>query len=194
MSMRSTLGTIFLSLGISITVGFPDTLRSAPPGKSPSATKLNEGREPGSLTLVNESGAVTTLSRESFAKLPRRTVKAKDHSGASATFEGVSLAEALHEAKVALGKELKGALLANYVLVEAVDGYRVSFSLPEVDPTMTDKVVLIADRKHAKTLDAREGPYRLVVPHDKKHARWVRQVTRIVVQTPREAAPRTKGE
>ena len=194
MSMRSILGALFLSLGISITVGFPETLWSAPPGKSPSATKPKEDREPGSLTLVNESGAVTTLSRESFAKLPRRTVNAKDHSGASATFEGVSLAEALRQAKVTLGKELKGALLANYILVEAADGYRVSFSLPEVDPTMTDKVVLIADRKDAKPLDAREGPYRLVVPHDKKHARWVRQVMRIAVQSPPEAAPRTKGQ
>src|SRR5579864_681568 len=121
MSMRSILGAIFLSFGISIIVGFPETLRSAPPGTSPSATKPKEGREPGSLTLVNESTAVTTISHESFAKLPRRTVKAKDHSGASATFEGVSLAEALHEAKVTLGKELKGALMANYVLVEAAD-------------------------------------------------------------------------
>jgi DMSO/TMAO reductase YedYZ molybdopterin-dependent catalytic subunit len=121
-------------------------------------------------------------------------VKAKDHSGASATFEGVSLAEALREAKVTLGKELKGALLANYILVEAADGYRVSFSLPEVDPAMTDNVILIADRKNAKPLDAREGPYRLVVPHDKKFARWVRQATRISVQSPPKAAPRTEGE
>ncbi len=173
---------------------FTDPVRSAPPGKPPSATKPKAKTEPGSLTLVNESGRVTALSRESFAKLPRRTMKAKDHSGASATFEGVSLAEALREAKVSLGKELKGALLANYVLVEAADGYRVSFSLSEVDPAMTDKVVLIADRKDDKMLDAREGPYRLVVPHDKKHARSARQVTRISVQSPPEEAPPMKGE
>jgi hypothetical protein len=69
--------------------------------------------------------------------------------------------------------------LANYLLVEAKDGYRVIFALPEVDPTMSDNLVLFADTKDGKALDDKEGPYRIVVPHEKHHPRWIRQVIRI---------------
>jgi hypothetical protein len=180
-------------LVLTTTVGIHENLCSAPPEKRQTQA-LSEGKLSGSLDLVNESGAVTTISPESFAKLARQTVKAKDHSGESSTYEGVSLAEALRSANVSMGKELKGKLLANYILVEAADGYRVVFSLAEIDPSMSDNVVLIADRKDAKLLDAKEGPYRLVVPHDKKYARWVRQVTRISVQSAAEANGRAKGK
>ncbi len=61
-------------------------------------------------------------------------------------------------------------------VVQAADGYRVVFSQPDI----TDHVVLLADRNDGKPLDAKEGPYRLVVPHDKRHMLLVRQVTKVV--------------
>jgi hypothetical protein len=106
----------------------------------------------------------------------------------------VLLSDALEAAKVTLGKDLKGSLLANFLLVEARDGYKVVFSLPEVDPSMTDGRVLLADRKDSKPLDTNEGPYRLVMPQEKKHARWVRQVRRITVRTSSSSQPSTKGK
>jgi DMSO/TMAO reductase YedYZ molybdopterin-dependent catalytic subunit len=39
--------------------------------------------------------------------------------------------------------------------------------------------VLLADTADGKPLPPQAGPLRLVVPDDKRHARWVRQVTRI---------------
>jgi hypothetical protein len=147
---------------------------------------------PAALTAVNEKGKTTAFTAEALAKLPRQTVKATDHSGTPATYEGVSLAEVLRAAGVTLGKDLKGPLLANCLVVEAADKYKVVFSLPEIDPEVTDQVVLLADRKDGKALDAKEGPYRLVVPHDKRYMRWVRQVTRIGVQGVTEAAPGKK--
>jgi hypothetical protein len=146
----------------------------------------------GALTLVNEAGTETALSPAEFAKLPRKTVKAKDHSGVAATYEGVLLADVLQAGKVTLGKDLKGPLLAHCLLVEAADGYQVVFSLPEIDPSVTDNLVLVADRKDDKPLDAKEAPYRLVVPQEKKHARWVRQVTRISVRTTAGIGGRSK--
>jgi hypothetical protein len=196
-SMRGrTAGKTFLllaglSLGFCLAVGLSEPL-SGSLEKPSLAKKAEEGKDAGSLTLVNESGAVTTLSPQDFAKLPRQTVRAKDHSGAFATYEGVSLAKVLQAAKVALGKDLKGPLLAHCLLVEAADGYRVVFSLPEVDPSMTDNLVLLADRKDAKPLDTKEAPYRLVVPHDKRYSRWVRQVTRISVQATTDLRTRSK--
>ena len=136
----------------------------------------------GALKVENEKGKETALSPEAFAKLPRQTVKVKDAKGNPATYEGVLLGEVLRSAGATLGKDLRGPLLANYLLVEAADGYRVVFALPEVDPDMTDKVVLLADRKDGKPLLGGEGPYRLVVPDDKRPMRWVKQVARISVR------------
>jgi hypothetical protein len=144
-----------------------------------------------SLAVVNELGKSVTFTDEVWRKLPRKNVEAKDHSGALAVYEGVVLASVLAEAGVKLGKDLRGPRLALTLLVEAEDGFRVAFSLAEIDPDMTDRVVLLADRKDGKALDAREGPLRLVVPQDKRHSRWVRQVLRIRVQgsTPNAAKP-----
>jgi hypothetical protein len=143
---------------------------------------VDEKQEAGSLTVINESGQRTAYSAEAFAKLPRQTLKAKDHAGVLATYEGVHLADLLRKADVALGKDLKGPLLANCLVVQAADGYRVVFSLPEIDPESTENVVLVADRKDGKPLDAKQGPYRLVVPRDKRYSRWVRQVTGFSIQ------------
>jgi hypothetical protein len=144
-----------------------------------------------SLKMVNEKGKETVLSAEALAKLPRLTVLVKDRHGNSATYEGPALAEVVRSAGITLGKELRGPLLANYLLVEAADGYQVVFAVPEIDPEMTSKVVLLADRKDGKPLSAVEGPYRLVVPDEKRPARWVRQVVRISVG---RASPRAAND
>jgi hypothetical protein len=84
---------------------------------------------------------------------------------------------------VTFGQATRGAALANYVLVEAADGYRIVFALPEVDPSFTDAVLLVADRRDGKPLDKDEGNLRLIVPHEKRHARWIRQVLGISLRT-----------
>jgi hypothetical protein len=64
-------------------------------------------------------------------------------------------------------------------LVEAADGYRVLFSIAELDAKFTDRTVIVADQKDGQLLPASEGPYRLIVPGEKRPARWARQVIRI---------------
>jgi hypothetical protein len=141
----------------------------------------NEQKEVKQLIVISEPGKPTIVSAENFAKMRRQTVKAKDHSGTLVTYEGVALADILGQAGVPLGKELKGPRLANCLLVEAADGYRVVFALPEIDPAMTDNIILLADRRDGQALDAKHGPYQLVVPHEKRQSRWVRQVTKMSV-------------
>jgi DMSO/TMAO reductase YedYZ molybdopterin-dependent catalytic subunit len=46
---------------------------------------------------------------------------------------------------------------------------------------MTDKQVILAYRKDGADLDAACGPLRLVVPDEKRQARWVRQVAELEV-------------
>jgi DMSO/TMAO reductase YedYZ molybdopterin-dependent catalytic subunit len=113
---------------------------------------------------------------DDLAALPRREVRTCDHDGTEATFAGVALADLLQLAGVPLGEKLRGSNMALYLLVEAADGYRVVFALPELDPAFTERVVLLADHRDGQPLAATEGPLRLVVPDEKRHARWVRQV------------------
>jgi len=113
---------------------------------------------------------------EDLATLPRREVRARDRDGAEATFAGVALVDLLRLAGVPLGDKLRGSNLALYLLIEAADGYRVVFALPELDPAFTERVVLLADHRDGQLLAETEGPLRLVVPGEKRYARWVRQV------------------
>jgi hypothetical protein len=71
--------------------------------------------------------------------------------------------------------------MALCLLVQAADEYRVVFALPELDPAFTDKQIVLAFLKDGKALDGREGPYRLVIPDEKRMARWARQVTTLKI-------------
>lgn len=82
----------------------------------------------------------------------------------------------LEKAGIAFGESLKGKRMASCLLVEAADGYRVVIALPEVDPGFTDKQILLVDKRETHPLDDKEGPYRIVIPDEKRMARWVRQV------------------
>ena len=119
---------------------------------------------------------------DDLAALPRREVRARDRDGTEATFAGVALVDLLRAAGVPLDAELRGSNMAMYLLVEAADDYRVVFALPELDPAFTERVILLADRRDGQPLAAAEGPLRLVVPDEKRHARWVRQVRSCTVR------------
>jgi hypothetical protein len=85
----------------------------------------------------------------------------------------------LEKGGIQFGDTLRGKRMASCLLVEAADGYRVVIALPEIDPAFSDKQFILAYLKDGKTLDAKEGPYRIVIPDEKRMARWVRQVARL---------------
>jgi hypothetical protein len=66
-------------------------------------------------------------------------------------------------------------------VAEAADGYRVVIALPEMDPAFTDKEIVLAFLKDGKPLDEKEGPYRIVIPDEKRPARWIRQLTALKI-------------
>ena len=114
--------------------------------------------------------------------LPRHTVSAEDH-GARITFEGVLLRDVLAKAGVALGEKLHGpTALTSFVLATALDHYQVIFSIAELDAGFTDQIILLADRRDGKPLGAGAGPLQIVVPHEKRAGRWIRQVNRLEVR------------
>jgi hypothetical protein len=125
------------------------------------------------LIVENEAGKQTQLTRSDLEALPRIKVT----TGTASTFEGVALGALLAKAGVGFGETLRGKRMASCLLVEAADGYRAVIALPELDPAFTDKQIVLAFLKDGKPLDDKEGPYRIVIPDEKRMARWVRQVT-----------------
>jgi hypothetical protein len=135
-----------------------------------------------------------TVTAADIGKLPKQTVKVKTTTGVAA-FEGVALRDVLALTGVLFGQKLHGARLMVFVVVEGAppplgtqfnqengDTYRALFSLPELDPTFSDgPPAILAITQDGKPLNREDGPYRLVVPEDKRQSRWVKDVKMIWV-------------
>jgi hypothetical protein len=132
------------------------------------------------LTFQAENGKQTVLSRAEIEALPHVKVTTTA-AGVSTTFDGVLLRNLLEKAGVGFGETLRGKRMASCLLVEAADGYRVVIALPELDPAFTDKQILLAFLKEGKPLDNKEGPYRIVIPDEKRMARWIKQVATLKI-------------
>jgi len=133
------------------------------------------------LTVQTDSGKQVVLNRSDLETLPHIKVTAAEHSSGPVNFEGVTLKSVLEKAGVAFGESMKGKRLTNRLLVEAADGYRAVIALPELDPAFSDKQALLAFLRDGKPLGEKEGPYRIVIPDEKRKARWVRQVTTLKI-------------
>jgi len=130
-------------------------------------------------------GALTTpltISLEDLKKMPRKTLRVENaHAKRTEVYEGVPLEALLQKAGVPQGEQVRGAAMASYVLVEAADDYQVVFSLAELDSSFQDSEVLMADTMDGAPLPPDQGPFKLVAPHEKRPARWVKMVKSITV-------------
>lgn len=138
---------------------------------------------------VKVSGEVTkplTLYVEDLGKMKQIPVEFKDRGGNLRHFTGVSLLDILGQAGVTLGKELRGENLTKYMMVKCADGYEVLFSLAEFDSSFTDRKIALVFQSDGKPLSATEGPFRVIVPGEKKPARSCLQVTELVIRYARE--------
>ena len=131
------------------------------------------------ITVEGEVRTPLKLSMEDLSKMEQTEVTAKDRDNKDHTFKGVRLAAILNLAGVTMGKELRGENLTKYILLKAADGYEVIFSLPEVDPEFMGQTVILAYLVDGNPLKKGEGPFRIIAPNDKKHARWIRQLRSI---------------
>jgi DMSO/TMAO reductase YedYZ molybdopterin-dependent catalytic subunit len=114
--------------------------------------------------------------QNSWPRCPALSMKVTDHSGSESLFDGIPARELLRLTGAPLGKGLSGKNLSLYVVAEAADGYAAVYALAEFDSAFTDAFILIANRRNGKALSADEGPLRVVVPWEKRQARWVRQL------------------
>jgi len=129
-----------------------------------------------SLQVIDADGHAKTFTAAEIAALPHVSVQVSDH-GTSAQFEGVPLHVVLPAAGIKLEQEMRGPRMAEVLVVEATDNYKVVFALAELDPAFATREIILADKRDGKPLDAREGPFRVVAPGDKRPARWIRNAT-----------------
>jgi hypothetical protein len=131
---------------------------------------------------------VTVAGRDSVVLTPAE-VKALPRAKATITvkgqpvvYEGAVLHEALLKAGVVSGDRLMGRYLNQIVIARAADGYSSILSLAETDPIYRANPVILADTVNGHPLDAREGPYRMVVDGDLRPSRSPRAVVSLEVK------------
>ncbi|MEQ1353940.1 MAG: hypothetical protein ABLT11_07970, partial [Candidatus Acidiferrum sp.] len=125
------------------------------------------------------------VTPEEFRALPHVTVKVRNgDSDADENYSGVLLAVLLAKVNAPTGHELRGESMTCYVVATGMDGYSVVLSLAEVDPDFRAGQVIVADSRDGKPL-GKSRPYQLIVPDDKRPARWVHNLNFIAVQQAR---------
>ena len=135
------------------------------------------------LRVTSPTGQSIELSAHDLDAMPRETVNVVDEKGDHAIYEGVPVIEILRRAGTPSGHDLRGKQITLYLLVGASDGYHTVFAIAELEPAFSDRHILLADRRDGKALSSNEGPFRIVAPEEKRHARWVRNVISLTVKS-----------
>ena len=130
----------------------------------PTAARVKMSRRrPRSYSAWGKVPRPLKLTAEELAGCPGRHSMPRIVTGRRRSSRGFPVVAVLKAAGIKFGSDLRGPALANYLVVEATDGYRAVFSLPEIDPDFTDHILLLADRRDGKPLGKNEGPLRVVV-------------------------------
>ncbi|MGC1687248.1 MAG: molybdopterin-dependent oxidoreductase, partial [Candidatus Acidiferrales bacterium] len=143
--LRPSVLAVFVAFGLAATSGFSRQSTAAPIG-APAPVSVR-------FTVSGDVEHPLSLSLDDLSKMSRTTVNVTNpHEKKDGMFEGVALSELLKQAGAPQGTKLRGAAMATYVIAEAADGYRVIFSLAELDSDFQDSGVIVADRMDGKPL------------------------------------------
>jgi hypothetical protein len=136
-----------------------------------------------SLLLKSEDTSVS-LSSANFRTLPHVTLTVRNgHTSANENYSGVPLPALLARINAPMGSELRGKAMTSYLVATGSDGYSVVLSLAEVDPEFRDSQAIVADARDGQPL-GKNGPFQLIVPGDKRPARWVHNLVSITLNYP----------
>lgn len=134
------------------------------------------------ITITRENAPSQVVRHSEWSAFRRIDENARDKDGSVHVFSGVALSDLLQRAGVPMGAQLRGGNMAQYLVVGASDGYKVVFALPELDSVFADRTVILADRMDGQPLPQGKGPYRVIVPGEKKPARWIYEVSTLSVR------------
>jgi hypothetical protein len=145
------------------------------------AIRLSAQAPAGGLT-VHVGDKVVALTAAELAGLPRDSALVATDSGTS-VLSGVALWDVLQRAGAVSDQASGRQRAVVYLRLTGADGQSAVMALVEVDPSFSRRRVLLADRRNGNPLDAAEGPWRAIIPDEMRHARWIRGVVSISVET-----------
>jgi hypothetical protein len=145
--------------------------------------------EPG-VSIIYD-GRTTAYSRAELAMLPHQEVTAFDfHDQKNHTYSGVPVRDLLAKAGVPFGEKLRGKFLRMAVIAHTRDNYDSVYALAEFDDAFNSRTILLVDRQDGEPLGDALAPARLVIPGDKRPARWAHMVTSLEVVSVGNPGPR----
>jgi hypothetical protein len=168
------------------TGGGPNVITASAPILNPAqavlAAMLPDG--PGSALRISAApDHAKTFDLAALKAMPHKTISFHNvHTNADETYSGVPLIDLLASLGIPHGKELHGKGLSDYIVATGSDGYKAVLALAEVDPEFHPGDVIVADTMDGKPLDAKNGPFKLVVTEDKRPARSVHGLVSIEVK------------
>jgi hypothetical protein len=135
-------------------------------------------QEAGKISISGPAVQNTQFSGDELAKMPCLSIEVHDsHTSQLCKYEDVRVSDLLSRVGVPVGDALEGKAMATYVVARAADGYSVVYSLAELDPAMNGNQIIVADRMNGTPLDKEQGSFRVIVPGEKRPARWIRMLT-----------------
>jgi len=122
-----------------------------------------------------------TYTPEQLTAMPQTTVTVyNEHTKASETYTGVPLMDLL--ARLGVPTTPHGKEMRLYFVAVGSDDYEAVYSVAEVNPSLHDATVIVADTENGKPL-ATDGPLKLIGTREKRPARWMRNLVAIRVES-----------
>jgi hypothetical protein len=124
-----------------------------------------------SVIVKGPEGRVETVSAADMRAMHQASVTVP--YGDKATFSGAVIGDLLAEIGAPSDVRLHGPPVNQIVIVTGQDGFTTVLSLAETEKSFRDTPIILADQENGKPLDAKQGPYRLVIGGELKPARSV---------------------
>jgi hypothetical protein len=165
--------TIVLLIAAALFVPF---VASAQEAKNSGAVSISD-----TLQLKSDQVSVA-LTPADFRALPHTSITVHNgHTNIDEAYSGVPLALLLAKINAPMGKQLRGTAMTSYLIATGTDGYAVVLSLAEVDPDFHESQAIVADARGGQPLGT-NSPFQLIVPGDKRPARWVHNLMSIALK------------
>ena len=130
-----------------------------------------------SLKLIGLDGATKTLGVAELTALPQVEVSDSGASG-KVLFRGPTVRSLVNLVGAPEGRALRGPNMMIVVIAEASDGYKVVYTLAELDEQFGGRTAIVAVTGNGQPLLPESGPLRVAMSGETTHrARWIRQLT-----------------
>lgn len=161
--------TLAVALGLSLaTPALAEPSAQPVPAAAPAATAT---APTGTVTVKGADGKTVTLSVADLKAMRRYDVKVA--WGGGHTYSGAVLSDLLAEVGAPSEVRLHGPALDQIVLVTGRDGFLGVLAIAETAFSLKGQPVILADTEDGAPLDAKEGPYRLIIGGEAKPPRSV---------------------